>query len=223
MKLSATLALLRLASPGLPIGGYAYSRGLEGAVHAGWVHDEESAARFILGTLEHVLCPLDAALGVRMYRALQRDDLAQARQLGDELRASRESRELALEDEQLGLALGRVLTSTGVPNGELRALGIAPSHIGAFMLAALRYEVALPEALGGYLYAFCESQVSVGLRLLPIGQSAGQRILERALPLLPRCVERTLTLGDDEVGSFAPGLALASARHETQYSRLFRS
>jgi urease accessory protein len=223
MKLAGTLSLLRLVSPALPIGAYAYSRGLEGAAHAGLVQDEASAARWILGTLEHVLCPLDGALGVRLYRAFEANDLAQARRFSAELRASRESRELALEDEQLGLALGRTLRAAGVTDGELRALDIAPSHVGAFMLAAVRYEVALPEALGGYLYAFCESQVSVSLRLLPIGQSAGQRILERALAVLPGCVERTLTLTDDEIGAFAPGLALASAQHETQYSRLFRS
>jgi urease accessory protein len=223
MKLGATLALLRLKSPALPIGAYAYSRGFEGAAHAGLVHDEASAARWILGTLEHVLAPLDGAIGARLHRAFASEDRVEARRWSAELRASRESRELALEDEQLGLALGRALRGAGVEDAELRARGVAPSHVGAFMLAAVRYQVTLPEALGAYLYAFCESQVSVALRVLPIGQSAGQRILERALELLPRCVELTLALADDEIGSFAPGLALVSARHETQYSRLFRS
>jgi urease accessory protein len=223
MKLAATLALLRFTSPALPIGGYAYSRGLEGAAHAGLVHDEASVGRWILGTLEHVLCPLDGAIGVRLHHAFRAGDLAQARRWSAELRACRESRELALEDEQLGLALGRVLTQGGVPEGDLRALGIAPSHVGAFMRAAVHHDVALPEALGGYAYAFCEGQVSASLRLLSLGQTAGQRILQRALELLEGCVARTLALTDDDIGSFAPGLALVSAQHETQYSRLFRS
>jgi len=223
MKLGATLALLRLTSPALPIGSYAYSRGLEGAAHAGLVHDEASLARWILGTLEHVLCPLDGAVGVRLYWAFRVGDLAQARRWSAELRACRESRELALEDEQLGLALGRVLINAGVPDADLRALGIAPSHVGAFMRAAVHHDVALPEALGGYAYAFCEGQVSAALRVLALGQTAGQRILQLALDVLEGCVARTLTLADEDVGSFAPGLALVSAQHETQYSRLFRS
>lgn len=223
MRLGATLALLRLTSPALPIGSYAYSRGLEAAADAGLVHDEASTGRWILGTLEHVLCPLDGAVGVRLHHAFRAGDLAQARRWSAELRACRESRELALEDEQLGLALGRVLTSAGLSEGDFRALGIAPSHVGAFMRAAVHYDVALPEALGGYAYAFCEGQVGAAMRLLPLGQTAGQRILQRAIAVLEACVARTLALTDDDVGSFAPGLALVSAQHETQYSRLFRS
>ena len=135
MKLGATLALLRFTSPALPIGSYAYSRGLEAAAHAGLVHDEASVARWILGTLEHVLCPLDGAIGVRLHHAFRASDFAQARRFSAELRACRESRELALEDEHLGLAFGRVFTLGGVPDCDLRALGIGPSHVGGFMRA----------------------------------------------------------------------------------------
>jgi len=223
MKLAATVSLLRLTSPALPIGAYAYSRGLEAAAHAGAVHDAASAQRWILGNLENVLCPLDGAVGCRLYAAFAADDLTAARQWSAWLRASRETRELLLEDEQLALALGRLLVSLGVDGADLRAQDVAPSHVGAFMLASVRFGIDLPEALAGFCHAFCESQVGAVQRLLPIGQTDGQRMLTAALPIIERCVARTLTLPDDEVGAFAPGLALHSAHHETQYSRLFRS
>ena len=223
MSVGATLSLLRLTSPALPIGAYAYSRGLEGAVHAGAVCGASSTLSWILGSLEHVLCPLDGAIACRLYAAFVAADLDAVRRWSARLRASRESRELLLEDEQLGLALGRLLTSLGVDGADLRAADIAPTHVGAFMLAAVHAGIELPQALAGFYYAFCEGQVSAAQRLLPLGQTAGQRILAASLPVIERCVMQTLALADDDVGSTAPGLALYSASHETQYSRLFRS
>jgi urease accessory protein len=223
MKLGAQLSLLRLASPGLPVGAFSYSRGLEPAVAAGSVHDEQSAGDFILGVLEHTVCPLDGALLCRLHRAWSADDAAEVRRLTHLLRAFRESRELLLEDEQMGLALARLLVSMGVPGAELRTLEIPPSYTCMFALAAVRWGIDLEHALAGFLFALCESQVSAALRLLPLGQTAGQRLLERAMPVVERCVERALHVPDDEIGNFAPGLALLSAQHELQYSRLFRS
>lgn len=220
MNVGAQLALLRLVSPALPVGAFAYSRGLEGAVSAGLVSDEASAGDWITGVLEHVLCPLEGALLVRMHAAWQLDDLPRVRALSLQLRAFRESGELLFEDEQMGSALARMLRGVGVlvPDSVPQ-----PGYTCMFALAAARWAIPAPEALAGFFWAFAEGQVGAGLRLLPIGQSAGQRILERALPVIERCVPRALALDDDQIGSFAPGLARCSARHETQYSRLFRS
>jgi urease accessory protein len=97
------------------------------------------------------------------------------------------------------------------------------AYATAFALAMVRHGVPLPAALGALLWAQAESQTSAALRLVPLGQSAGQRILGKVGATLPGCVEHALAVPDAQIGGFAPGLALGSALHETQYTRLFRS
>jgi urease accessory protein len=210
-------------SPALPIGAFAFSRGLEGAVTRGQVHDESSAADWILGLLERATTSLDAPLLVRIHAALTRDDLAEAMRYIELGEASRESAELLLEDRAIGRALLRLLADLGTERAaELLATDKVSTAAG-FAVAGLHAAIPIRELVAGFLYAGLESQVSAAVRLVPLGQTAGQRILSRALPLLPSCVERALSLGDDELGYLAPGQAIASALHETQYSRLFRS
>lgn len=219
----AHLALLRLVSPALPVGGFSYSRGLEAAVAAGWAHDEDTAADWICDLLEQAVCPLDGAVLCRLHRAWSGGDDGAVLYWTRFLRASRESAELALEDEQMGLALARLLMGLDVAAADLRGTGLPASYTCMFALAAVHWSIPLEPALLGLHWAVAEGQVSAALRLLPLGQSAGQRVLERALPCIERCVARARQFEDDDVGNFAPGLALASAWHETQYSRLFRS
>jgi urease accessory protein len=216
------LGLLRLASPALPVGAFSYSRGLEGAVAARWVYDESSASEFILGVLERCVCPLDGAILARVHAAWTRGLTFEARQFALRLRAARESAELQLEDEQMGFALRRVLVQLGTVPPELLS-ELPTGYTAMFAVTAVHWGIDARDALAGYFFAYCEGQVSAMQRLLPVGQSGAQRILQRALPVIERSVERALRLPDDAIGNFAPGLALASARHETQYSRLFRS
>jgi urease accessory protein len=223
MTLLPHLALLRLVSPALPVGAFSYSRGLEAAVAAGWVHDEHTAADWICDLLTDALCPLDGAVLLRLHRAFTGGDAEQVLHWTHVLRASRESAELLLEDEQMGLALSRLLLNLGVSAADLRARRLPPSYTCMFALAAVHWQIALEPALLGFFYAAAEGQVSAALRLLPLGQTAGQRMLERALPRIERCVAEAQRIPDDEIGNFSPGLALASAWHEHQYSRLFRS
>jgi urease accessory protein len=220
MNVGVQLGLLRLVSPALPVGAFAYSRGLEGAVADGLVHDEASLGDWITGVLEHVLCPLEGGMLVRLHAAWQRDDLDALRSWTLQLRAFRESQELLLEDEQMGSALARMLRGVGIADADRLE---RPGYTCMFALASVRWGIAPRDALTGLFWAFCEGQVGAALRLLSMGQSTGQRVLERALPVIERCVPRALALGDDELGNYAPGLARCSARHEVQYSRLFRS
>jgi urease accessory protein len=222
MTVQGLLGLLRLVSPGLPVGGFSYSRGLEGAVASGWVVDEASAEEWVAGVLEHAVAPLDGAVLGRLHRAFAADDAGEALRWMAVLRASRESRELLLEDEQMGRALGRLLRSMGQCPAWLGP-DVRTGFAAMFALAAVRWGIAERDARIGLLWATAEGQVSAALRLLPLGQTAGQRILARALPAIERCAELAAALGDDDIGNFTPGLALASAWHETQYSRLFQS
>jgi len=216
------LHLLRLVSQSLPVGGFSYSRGLEHAVRAGWVSDEATANAWILGTLQHNIAQLDGALFWRMAGALGDGDHQRFFHFNDWLRAARESREFQLEDERMGSALRRLLVSLSVPlakTGEDDKLTFA----AAFALAAHHWNIAAGDALQGLLWIYVEGQVMAAIRLIPIGQTAGQRILVESVDAIGRAETLARSLPDDEIGSVAPALAMASAWHETQYSRLFQS
>jgi urease accessory protein len=217
------LPLLRFASPTLPIGSYAFSRGLEYAVHAGWVCDEVTAGDWVLGLLRHSAARLDGPLFVRLHAAALAADLDRLERWNRRLLVSRESAELRFEDTQLGAAFARLLVSQGVVDAAAWASRSDVCYATVFALAAVHSLVPLEPALLAFLWAPAESQVSAAVRLIPLGQTAGQRILATVARELPLCATLANSYGDDELGALAPGLALASALHETQYTRLFRS
>jgi urease accessory protein len=223
----ALLRLLHLCSPTLPIGAFAYSQGLEPAVNAGWVRDEDGARAWITGHIEAQLATLDVPLLARFHAAWGDADAdADAASLASWsalLAASRPSRELAAEDRLLGAALARVLTGLGLAAANPWHARPDVSHAVMFALAARRWDVPLPAAAHGFAFAWAEAQTSAAVRLVPLGQSAGQRILAAAAAAIPAAVARALAIADADIGAAAPRLAIASAWHETQYSRLFRS
>jgi urease accessory protein len=137
--------------------------------------------------------------------------------------ASRPSAELQLEERHLGGALARVLAGLGLREATAWIARADVTYAAMFALAARRWDVPRVAAAHGFAFAWAEAQVSAAVRLVPLGQSAGQRIIAAAAAAIPAAVALALTLPDDELGAVAPRLALASAWHETQYSRLFRS
>jgi urease accessory protein len=223
----ALLRLLHLCSPTLPIGAFAYSQGLEGAVTAGWVSDEDAAAAWITGQIGAQLATLDLPLLLRFYEAWGpgpgEADALTLDAWSAFLAASRPTAELQTEDRHLGGALARVLEGLDLPEARGWMGRSDVSHAALFALAARRWNVPLAAAAHGFAFAWAEAQTSAAVRLVPLGQSAGQRILVAAAAVIPAAVARALTLPDEELGASAPRLAIASARHETQYSRLFRS
>ena len=219
----ARLRLWQLISPALPIGAYAYSTGLEYAVDCGWITDETTAGDWITGQLQHNLAALDVPVLARLYTAWQANDTNTAKHWSRFLLASRESGELLAEDRHLGSALARLLPELGLE--EAREWQDTPysSFAALFTLAAARWRVPMAEAAQGYLWAWCENQVSAAIKLIPLGQTAGQRILSTITQQVPTSVNYGLQLDNDDIGAISPGLAQASARHEIQYSRMFRS
>ena len=215
------LQLLRLVRPALPVGAYSYSRGLEHAVETGWVRDEDSAREWIVGVLEDCVVPLDAAVLVRLHRAFDAGDLDRARVWEELLCASRESHELRLEDAYMGQALLKLLCDLGVEAA--RPWKGRAGYVTAFALAAVHHRIDCSDAVSGYLWAWAEGQVSAALRLVPLGQTSGQRMLSAVISRIPHLCEAALSVEDTGIGALAPALALGSALHETQYSRLFRS
>ncbi len=221
--IEAQLRLWQLLSPTLPIGAYAYSRGLEHAVAAGWVCDEASAAEWIGGQLRHTVQHLDIPVFARLYRAWAAGDAEGLEHWNAFLLAARESAELRAEDRYLGAALARLLHDLGIdqarPGRPERQWGFA----AAFALATESFGIALEEAAQGYAWVGCEQLVAAAVKLVPLGQTAGQRLLLGLGAMIPDAVRAGCALGDDDLGGTAPGLGIASALHETQYTRLFRS
>lgn len=220
---TALLRLLQLVSPALPVGAYAYSQGLETAVAQAWINDEASAAQWIGGLLRHPLGLLDAPVLVRLYRAWTDQDVERVKYWNDYLYAARESGELQQEDRHLGTALARLLADLDL--AEASSWRNAPRVCFAtlFSLAAARWGISLEHAVQGYLWTWTENQVAAAIRLIPLGQTSGQRILSTLLPEIIATAQRGIRLNDDEVGCAATGLGLVSAWHEIQYTRLFRS
>jgi urease accessory protein len=219
----AFLRLLQLASPTLPIGAFAYSQGLESAVTAGLITDEVTAQSWILGLLQGPVTSLDLAVFVRIHAALVTGDQDRAVYWNDFLFASRATAELQAEDRHLGAALGRVLDTLGLAIPDPRTSGVPATFVSLFARATAHWTIELRAALAGFAFAWAEAQVSAAVRLVPLGQSSGIRILAEVGRAIPAAVDRALTLPDDEVGGPAPRQAILSSAHETQYSRLFRS
>jgi urease accessory protein len=219
----ALLRLLQLASPALPVGAYAYSQGLEYAVAHRWVVDENSALAWIQGLLRYPLCHLDVPIFARLYRAWAKQDNDSVERWNHRLYASREAAELQQEDHHLGTALARLLADLGVDDAKPWRTAHRVCFATLFSLAAVRWEINLQNASKGYLWAWAENQVTAATKLIPLGQTAGQRILSQVMPEIVETVRRGLQFNDEAIGCSAPGLGLASVLHETQYSRLFRS
>ena len=223
MTNTASLRLWQLISPALPVGAFAYSQGLEYAIEQQWVKDEKDTRQWIQGLLTHSLSSLEVPILARIYKAWQAEDLDTVIHWNHYLQASRESNELLMEDRHIGSALQLLLGDLSISQVDQWPDDLQPSFATMFGLAASHWMVTLNEACQGFLWSWCENQVAAAIKLVPLGQTAGQRILSTVIDDIPLAVERGLQLSDDEIGAAAQGLGIASALHETQYTRLFRS
>lgn len=218
----ALLRLCHLVSPALPVGAYAYSQGLEYAVHAGWVSDEAGVLRWLQGMSRRSLGTLDLPVLQRLHRAWTEADAAAVREWNARLIAARETLELRAEERHLGCSLARVLIELDIAEaGDW--IEADPSFATMFSLAAVRFGIGAGDTLCGYLWAWTENQVLAAIRLVPLGQSAGQRLLHALTDAMPQIVARAELTADEDIGVGVVAQAVASALHESQYSRLFRS
>jgi urease accessory protein len=220
--------LLQLASPALPVGAYTYSQGLEHAVAAGFVRDEADARRWIGDALAFNVARWEAPMLAASTRAWQAGDDAGVRRLDREFIAGRESAELRAETLQMGHSLARLLDELGPFAGiagyreRLRAL-CEPSYPTVWSAAAAAWSVPAELAVQGYLWAWLENQAMAAVKLVPLGQSAGQRLLVELGARIPAFAREAIARDERSFCNWTPGLAIASAAHESQYSRLFRS
>lgn len=221
------MRLWQLISPSLPIGAYAYSGGLEYAVEAEWVKDEGTATKWIAGQVTHNQAHLEVPLFLRFYDGWQAGDLKAISSWNGFLLASRESSELLMEDKNLAAALVKMLLSLGeeFPEDELKTAGVVDgvSYALVFAYVCAKWDIPPERGAEGLLWSWAENQVAAALKLIPLGQSAGQRILYHLRNEIEAAVETGFALKDEKIGFQAQGMAIASALHETQYTRLFRS
>ena len=221
------LRLLHLASPALPIGAFHFSQGLEYAVECGWVKDEASALDWIDGLACASLGTLDLPVLERLHAAWRQDATQDVLRWNAFLIASRETEELRAEDRHLGSALLRVLIELELTTEifPLNAANTPPgvSHASAFAFACARWNVEPSACLMTYAWAWVENQVLAAVKLVPLGQSAAQRMLHALCARIPLLVEHAHKLTDSDIGISTALSAVASGRHETQYSRLFKS
>lgn len=206
--------LLQLASPTLPVGAYSYSQGLEAAIEAGLVIDAASAESWIADVLEFSVATMEAPVLFRMMA--EPGDLER---LNAVFLATRETAELRAETVQMGYSLARLLADLGLKPIAMEEIAFPT----AFASAALQWELPAGQALVAYLWSWLENQVMAAIKGVPLGQTAGQKILLSLGDRLEAIADRASRLDEAEWSNFAPGLALLSSRHETQYSRLFRS
>jgi urease accessory protein len=220
------LQLMRLASPSLPVGGFSYSEGLESAVDASLVGDEASAQRWLADQLCLGLARADLPILARALAAWRRGDVAHVDALNRWFATTRETGELLRQAEQMGRSLALWLRHRGDADerlARLEALQPAPTWPVAFALAAADSGATARDVLVAFAGGWAENMAQAAIKAVPLGQSAAQRILAALAVEIPDCVADALRLATGDMQAFTPMLAILSARHEEQYSRLFRS
>jgi urease accessory protein len=221
--------LLQLASPTLPVGAFSYSQGLEWAVASGIVGNEASLGEWLGSILRHGVAEWDAPWVASLMRAWRDGEHTSVFALNERFLASRETRELWAETVQMGRSLLALLRGTrDFPPGTLATLAAIDDAQGltypvAWSAAAVHREIDIQDALVAYLWAWLENSVMAALKVAPIGQQAGQRLLTRFGGELEALAVVAAGRPVDRCCNLLPGFTLASMHHETQYTRLFRS
>jgi urease accessory protein len=228
---SSLIALMWLASPALPVGGFSYSEGLEAAIDAGYVHDEASATQWVCDQLHLTLARADLPIIRETLQAWHAQDTAALQGLDEWVRQTRETAELRLQTEQMGRSLLEWLKTTHPTTAQnihtiwTHSAPCYPVAFGIALATLLGPSTAQDPApaLTAYAFSWAENMVQAALKAVPLGQSAGQRMLQQLSLAIAQAIEHALHTPPQAKQSFSPMLAILSARHETQYSRLFRS
>lgn len=225
--MSALLRLLQLTSPALPVGAYSYSEGLEWAIDRGVITSAQQLQDWLVQDLNSGGIRIEGAVMVRAYRAISAGDHAGLSHWNQWLSASRETEELRNQSWQMGRSLLRLLDDlesvAGVEVG-VDWVALTPCNFAvAFAIVAHHWQIPIEEALVGYLQSWASNLISAGIKLIPLGQTAGQQLLLNLSPTLVAARRSIPSLADDELRSSNWGVILASMGHEMQYSRLFRS
>lgn len=223
----ARLRLYQLITPSLPIGAFTYSQGLEWAIEQGWVEDQETLHAWLASVLHSGLESLELPLLLRLHRALEKNSLEEFAHWSEFLLSNRETRELRDEEQQRAHALIQILEKISLaeqwPEWSTHRQSLLMSQASGMALAAWRWSIPVVELMQAAAWSWLENAVMAAVKLVPLGQSDGQRVLYQLSSSIPDSVDKALGLNDDQLGASTLAMAIASSRHETQYTRLFRS
>ncbi len=217
------LRLLQLVSPSLPVGAFTYSQGLEWAVECGWVTDAETLKAWIKDLLDTTMAHLEIPLFERLYQATARRDDAALGHWTYYLLASRETRELRQEERNRGRALAALLPKLGLPVSDEQLQLLRQCQLAGFAHAAHHWWIPLAEAASAYLWGWLENITLAGVKIIPLGQTAGQQLIAELTGSIPRVLNTGLAIPDEQIGAACTAQAIASSLHETQYTRIYRS
>jgi urease accessory protein len=221
----ALLLLMQLSSPALPVGGFSYSDGIESAVEAGLIYDESSAGKWICDQLELSLARADLSVVAQAVLAWKNSDFNTLVKLNSWILQTRETSESRLQTEQMGRSLIEWIKNQDIVDSDrLNFLMSLPTTWPlSFSLILSGMDIDIKDGLLAYAFSWAENLVQACIKSVPLGQKSGQRILALLRLKIPSAVQYAQSLSDNERQTFTPGLAILSAQHETQYSRLFRS
>jgi urease accessory protein len=224
MDSTALLMLLQLTSPALPVGAYSYSEGLETLVDQGLIKSAADLQTWLTESLATGSIGIEAAILIRAHRAWTKGDQQNVIYWNHWLSATRETAELQQQNWQMGRSLLKLLREL-YPQSDWSGWDMAENWNMAIVLALAAGLAEIDEytAVLGYLHSWASNLVSAGVKLIPLGQTAGQKLILQLAESITISADRSLTLPDDQLFSCSWGLAIASMTHETQYSRLFRS
>lgn len=216
------LTLLAWSSPAFPIGAFSYSHGLETAIEEGLIRDASSLADWLGHVLRHGNGWIDAVLVVATHRAVHNREWSRLQDVHELALAWRGSAETALESQQQGGSFRTAIQAVW-PEAICARLTDGPIALPVAMAASLAGRCPVDAAVQTYLFAFAANLVSAAVRLIPLGQTDGQRALAALMAIIPDIAASALAADPDRIGSATPMADWCSMRHETQYTRLFRS
>ena len=221
---STLIYLLQLASPALPVGAYSYSEGLEALVDNGVIRNKDNLWYWIEQELRYGAIRLEVAVMLRSHQNFCEGNIEALKAWNAWLSAARETEELRQQSWQMGHSLLKLLVDLQPQlQSVASAVGSPCNYAVVFGIAAAHWQIDPHAAIVGYLHSWAANLISAGVKLIPLGQTAGQQLLLGLRDLLIEVTEEVLTLKDDDLSSCGWGLALASMAHQTQYTRLFRS
>lgn len=222
---TSLLRLMQLSSAALPVGGYSFSQGLEYAIDSDWLSDSASIELWLAQQLNESIALIDLPILIRQLNPLHKDKLHAVQESmlywNAYILACRETAELRLTDTAMGAALMKLLADLDIYHSTWIKQDI--SFVTAFAIAAKHWQIPPQAACHGYAWSWLENQIVAATKLLPLGQTAAQKLLGQLLTQIPAAIERAESLVDEAIGSSLPALAMASVWHETQRTRLFRS
>ncbi|MEQ4922619.1 urease accessory protein UreF [Proteus hauseri] len=219
----ADLRLYQLVSPSLPVGSFTYSQGLEWAIEKGWVSSPETLTDWLSAQMTGALATLELPVLRRLQQSLLLTHMDEVKYWCNFIIASRETKELRQEERQRGIAFARLLPQLGFELDDNLLACVKQTQLMAFALASVQWNIDSEKLCCAYAWGWLENTVMSGVKLIPLGQSAGQKMLFTLAEKIPAIVEQSAHWQQEDIGSFTPAQVIASSRHETQYTRLFRS